>query len=401
VLGGQHPGELVHVGFDQLLEFEHHPRAALRVGRRPGRLRFVGGIDGALELVGGAELHLRLNLAAVGIEDVAGSAARGIGFAGDEMVDVTQHRRMPLETDSPAEQRPLAGIALRLATALLLAVMFALVKLAATRGVNVIESLFYRQAGSALCAIALIAAGTGLASLRTRRVGAHVVRMVLGVTAMGLNFMAMIMLPLAEATSIGFTVPIFATVLAALLLGEPTGKWRWGAVAAGFIGVLVIIQPGRGEVATAGAAIAIAAAIMTAAVTIAIRHLGATEKASTTVFWFAVSSLVPLGLLMMRYGGMHDGQTWAILAGLAVVGGLAQLTLTGALRLAPVALVMPMDYTSLLWATLLGFWIFAELPTPWVWAGAPIIIASGLVIVWREHRLSRRSALAAAAAVPR
>jgi drug/metabolite transporter (DMT)-like permease len=308
---------------------------------------------------------------------------------------------MRLDTDSPALQRPFAGIALRLLTALLLAVMFALVKLAATRGVNVIESLFYRQVGSAVCAMGLVAAGAGFASLRTRRVGAHVIRMVLGVTAMGLNFLAMIMLPLAEATSIGFTVPIFATVLAALLLGEPTGKWRWGAVAAGFAGVLLIIQPGSGEVATLGAAVAISAALLTASVTIVIRRLGATEKTSTTVFWFAVSSLVPLGLLMMRYGGMHDGDTWAILAGLAVVGGLAQLTLTGALRLAPVALVMPMDYTSLLWATLLGFWIFAELPTPWVWAGAPIIIASGLVIVWREHRLSRRSALAAAAAVPR
>jgi drug/metabolite transporter (DMT)-like permease len=89
-----------------------------------------------------------------------------------------------------------------------------------------------------------------------------------------------------------------------------------------------------------------------------------------------------------------------LLAGLAVVGGLAQLTLTGALRLAPVALVMPMDYTSLLWAVLLGEWIFGELPTPWIWVGAPIIIASGLVIVWREHRLHRLAALSAEAAAP-
>ena len=76
-----------------------------------------------------------------------------------------------------------------------------------------------------------------------------------------------------------------------------------------------------------------------------------------------------------------------------LAGGLAQLTLTGALRLAPVALVMPMDYTSLLWATLLGAWLFAEMPTPWTWVGAPLIIVSGLVIVWREHRLARRAAL--------
>ncbi|HET9812792.1 MAG TPA: EamA family transporter, partial [Sphingomicrobium sp.] len=160
---------------------------------------------------------------------------------------------MELDTDRPADQRPLAGIALRLVTALLLAVMFALVKLVATRGVNVAESLFYRQCGSALCATGLVALGPGFGSLRTRRVWAHVGRMALGVAAMALNFLAFILLPLAEATTIGFSVPIFSVVLAALVLGEPTGKWRWGAVAAGFAGVLLIVQPGRGDVPLAGA----------------------------------------------------------------------------------------------------------------------------------------------------
>ena len=300
-------------------------------------------------------------------------------------------------TDRPAEQRPLAGIALRLLTALLLAVMFALVKLASTRGVNVVETLFYRQCGSALCATGLVAIGPGFASLRTQRVWAHVGRMGLGLAAMALNFIAFILLPLAEATSIGFSVPIFSVVLAAVMLGEPTGKWRWGAVAAGFVGVLLIVQPGSGAVPLLGASVALAAALMTASVTIVIRRLGATERAATTVFWFAVSSLVPLSLLMLRFARLHEGATWAVLACLALAGGLAQLTLTGALRLAPVALVMPMDYTSLLWATLLGLLMFGELPTPWTWIGAPIIIASGLLIVWREHLLHRRALLSAAA----
>ena len=136
-------------------------------------------------------------------------------------------RAEPRDTDSPAEQKPLAGIALRLLTALLLAIMFALVKLASTRGVNVVESLFYRQCGSALCAAGLVALGPGLDSLRTRRVWAHVGRMALGLAAMALNFLAFILLPLAEATTLGFSVPIFSVVLAALALGEPTGKWRW------------------------------------------------------------------------------------------------------------------------------------------------------------------------------
>ena len=293
-----------------------------------------------------------------------------------------------MDTDRPINARPLGGIALRLLTAVLLAVMFALVKLLASRGVNLVESLFYRQVGSAVCSIAVVVTGPGIASLRTMRVGAHVFRMGLGLTAMALNFLAMILLPLADATAIGFSVPIFSTVLAALLLGEATGKWRWGAVATGFAGVLLIVQPLGGHVPLHGAAVALIAALMTASVTIMIRKLGATERSTTTVFWFASSSLIPLGLLMPWFVQMHDLATWEILAGMALAGGLAQLTLTASLRLAPVALVMPMDYSGLLWATLLGIGMFGQVPTLSIWIGAPVIIVSGLVIVWREHRIA-------------
>ena len=295
-------------------------------------------------------------------------------------------------------------MALRLLTALLLALMFALVKLAAEREVNLVESLFYRQIGSTICATALAMMGPGFASLRTKRVGAHLVRMALGMLAMALNFLAIILLPLAEATAIGFSVPIFSTILAALLLGEATGKWRWGAGATGFAGVLLIIQPGGSQVQPEGAAIALIGALVTACVTIMIRQLGATERTTTIVFLFAVSSLFPMGILMFWFGQAHDPGTWLLLAAMALAGGLAQLTLTGSLRLAPVAVVMPMDYTSLLWATVLGAWLFGQVPTFWTWVGAPIVIASGLVIVWREHWLARRlpgsTARASAAASP-
>jgi drug/metabolite transporter (DMT)-like permease len=224
--------------------------------------------------------------------------------------------------------------------------------------------------------------------------------MVLGMTAMALNFLAMILLPLADATAIGFSVPLFSTLLAALVLGEVTGRWRWGAVVAGFAGVLLIVQPGRSAVPLERAAVAIAAALLTASVTIMIRRLGATERATTTVFWFAASSIPPMGVLMLWFAQAHDPVTWAVLFAMALTGGLAQLTLTGSLRLAPVALVMPMDYTSLLWAALLGLWLFAELPSYSTWLGAPVIIASGLVIVWREHRLARRVALGVGQASP-
>jgi drug/metabolite transporter (DMT)-like permease len=131
------------------------------------------------------------------------------------------------------------------------------------------------------------------------------------------------------------------------------------------------------------------AALTTASVTIAIRRLGATEAAATTVFWFGFSSLVPLGIAMLFVARPHDAQIFAIIAGFSIVGGVAQLLLTGSLRLAPVALVMPMDYVSLIWASLLGWFVFAQLPSHWTVVGVPIVIAAGLVILWRERYLRR------------
>src|SRR5690242_16262691 len=221
-------------------------------------------------------------------------------------------------TDRPAEPQLLLGLGLRLISALSLALMFAGVKWAGQRGVGVAESLFYRQIGSAACAATWVAAGPGFATLKTKRFGAHAARMAIGLVAMGLNFLAIMLLPLAEATAIGFSVPIFATLLAAVVLGERTGKWRWGAILVGFLGVLVIVQPGSGHIGTYGGAVAIAAALSTAGATIAIRRLGATEPAAATVFWFGLSSLVPLAIVMLFVAKPHDAHTLIIVAGLSL-----------------------------------------------------------------------------------
>jgi len=159
-----------------------------------------------------------------------------------------------------------------------------------------------------------------------------------------------------------------------------------------------LLQAVSGHISAHGGLVAIAAALSTACATIAIRHLGATEAVATTVFWFGATSLIPLGLAMPFVAHAHDAATFAVIAGLSIAGGIAQLALTGALRLAPVALVMPMDYSGLLWATMLGLLVFNQRPSHWTWLGAPIVIGAGLVILWREHRL--RIAGSAVAAVP-
>ena len=301
-------------------------------------------------------------------------------------------------TDRPAEPRIALGLGLRLISALSLALMFAGVKWVGQRGVGVAETLFYRQIGSVLCAVVFVAVGPGFASLRTQRFGAHAARMAIGVVAMLLNFLMVTLLPLAEATAIGFSVPIFASLLAAVVLREPTGRWRWGAIIVGFLGVVSIVQPGSGLISAYGGMVALGAVVSTAGATIAIRHLGATEAVATTVFWFGATSLVPLGLAIPFVGHAHEPAIFAAIAALSLAGGIAQLALTGALRLAPVSLVMPMDYSALLWASLLGLLIFDQAPSRSTWLGAPIVIGAGLMILWREHRL--RIAGSALAAVP-
>jgi drug/metabolite transporter (DMT)-like permease len=119
---------------------------------------------------------------------------------------------------------------------------------------------------------------------------------------------------------------------------------------------------------------------------------------ATTVFWFGLTSLAPLGLAMPFVGHAHPAGVFAAIAALSLAGGIAQLALTGALRLAPVSLVMPMDYSALLWAVLLGLLLFGQAPSRWTWLGAPIVIAAGLVILWREHRLRIAGSSAAAVA---
>ena len=287
----------------------------------------------------------------------------------------------------PAENphRPLLGIVARLGAVVALSVMFALVKLATSRGVGIVETVFYRQLFALPVIGTWIALGPGRQALRTARPRAHVVRMMLGLTAMALNFWGYSLLPLAEATVIGFTVPVFGTALAALLLREPTGVHRWSAVAVGFAGVLIVVQPGGGFLHPLGTAVALAGALMTAAVTIQIRQLGRTEGTATTVLWFTASSLVPLAVLMLWQGHAHEASVWGLLLAIGLAGGLGQLGLTAALRFAPVSVVLPMDYTSLVWATILGAALFGTWPGTSTWIGAPVIIASGLYIVWRER----------------
>lgn len=281
--------------------------------------------------------------------------------------------------------RPLYAIMLRLLAMMMLATTYAIGKLLIERGANLVEILFYRQLFAFPIAAIGAFATVGLALMPRAPLRAHATRTTLGLVGMIFNFGAVALLPLAEATSIGFTMPIFATILSALLLKEPTGIHRWGAVMLGFAGVVIMARPDSANFASLGLLVALTGALITALVAIVLRDLGRTESAPVIVFWFTLLSLPPMGLLMLWFAQAHDPVSWLLLIGLGASGGAAQLLMTASLKWGPVSIVIPMDYSQMIWAIWAGWLLWASWPLPSTWAGAALIALSGLYIAWRER----------------
>ncbi|MDE2436985.1 MAG: DMT family transporter [Sphingomonadales bacterium] len=264
-----------------------------------------------------------------------------------------------------------------------------LVKYASGTGIAFGEILFWRAFLTVPLLGGWLALHGELGRLRTRRMPAHVRRAVMGMVGMTMTFGAPILLPLAESTTLGFATPIFAVILSALLLREQVGPWRWTAVALGFAGVLVIARPGQSHIPPFGAAVGLGAAFMVALISIQIRDLSRTDEPISIVFWFSAISSAVYALLLPFFHSQHSQWQWLVLIAIGVLGCLAQLLLTAALRLGQVASVIVMDYSSLVWATIYGWLVWNQLPPASTWLGAPLIIGAGMVIAWREHVRSR------------
>lgn len=291
---------------------------------------------------------------------------------------------------SVALPRPLLALGLRLLTALTLSTMAMLVKLAGTRGVHLFELIFWRQAITVVVIVALMGALGRLAEIRTRRFPAHLRRAIYGIVGMAFVYGAVILLPLAEATTISFTTPIFAVLLALALFREKIGFYRWSAVLLGFAGVVIVMQPGSGGmVDPLGVVIGLVAAFMVALISFQIQDLNTTETPYGIIFWFTALT-APLAALALPFVmASHDALTWTIIVAMALCGATAQVLLTSSLRFGSAATILLMDYTSLIWAVLFGWWVFERLPPATLWIGAPLIIAAGLLVAWREHQLGK------------
>lgn len=290
---------------------------------------------------------------------------------------------------------PLKGIFFKLISAILFACMSALVRLSGET-TPIGQIVFFRSAFAIVPVLVIYAWRRELASaVRTSRPLGHVGRGMLSVGGMYTNFASLVRLPLADATAISFAAPLITVALAAVILKEKVRIYRWSAVCIGFIGVIVMLIPHLGvgsreavtSAASIGALFAVIAVFCNAGTVIQTRRLTQSETTPSIVFYFSLFCAIA-GALSLPFA--WHSPTWPELAGLVtlgMLGGLAHIFLTESYRYAAASVVAPFDYTSMIWAILLGYWVFGEIPTVAVYAGSAIVAAAGLFVIWRERQL--------------
>jgi drug/metabolite transporter (DMT)-like permease len=223
------------------------------------------------------------------------------------------------------------------------------------------------------------------------------------------NFAALARLPIVDVTTITFASPLITVALSAWILKERVRVYRWTAVCVGFIGVIVMLWPhldvarytsAANATATIGAVLALLSAFTNAGSIVQTRRLTDTETTSSIVLYFSLFCALG-GLLTLPFGWIVPNlPQMGALVGLGVFGGLSHILLTESYRHAPASLVAPLDYTALLWAFIIGYWFFGELPTGTVYVGSAIVAGSGLYVIWRERQLGLERARARAASGP-
>lgn len=226
----------------------------------------------------------------------------------------------------------------------------------------------------------------------------HVWRGLVGTAAMGLGFTGLGLLPLPEVTAIGYAAPLLVVIFAAMFLNENVRAFRLSAVALGMVGVLIVLSPrlsvgaSLNTAETLGAVVVLMGAVLAALAQVFVRKLVATETTAAIVFWFTVTSSV-LALCTLPWGwAVPSWQVAAMLIMAGLLGGIGQILLTSSYRYADASLVAPFDYTSMILALLIGYFIFDEVPTGTMLFGASIVIAAGVLIIWRERVLGLQRA---------
>ncbi|WP_417434068.1 DMT family transporter [Hoeflea sp.] len=228
----------------------------------------------------------------------------------------------------------------------------------------------------------------GTAALRSHRPLAHLMRGGLWVGATFLFFTSITYMGLAEATALIFVAPLFITALSALLFREHVGWRRWLAVLVGFAGVLIAVRPGTSAFQTVSL-LPVATAFVYALLMLSARWVDSRESVWTLLLYMTgTGALISLFIMPFIWTPVRFQDLW-LFGAIAIFGTAGMTMMTQAFRLAPAVVVAPLDYSAIIWATLLGWMFWNEIPDALTFAGAAVIIASGVFIIWREHRTSR------------
>jgi drug/metabolite transporter (DMT)-like permease len=291
---------------------------------------------------------------------------------------------------SPAEVPParLRAIAMMLACVGVFSLMDAVLKtLSAHYPAFEVASL--RGAASLPLLLAWAAATTGLRPLLRARWSLHLLRGALGVMMMAAFVYALRTLPLSTAYSIFFVAPLLITALSVPFLGEHVGPRRWTAIGVGFAGVLVVLRPGVGGVASAAGIAVLLAAFGYAVSAITVRVLVRTDSTQAMVVWLMLLMALGAGVLALpEWRPIRAEHAWLIVV-LGIAGALGQYLITEAFRLGEASLLAPLEYTALVWGVLWDATLWGVLPDGATWLGAAIIVASGLYLVRREGARAR------------
>jgi len=289
--------------------------------------------------------------------------------------------------------RPLRGIIFKIGSVMMFVLMASLVKYM-SEAFPPGQIVFFRSIFALPVILIWLAMRHELRTgFRTQKPLGHLWRGVLGTSAMGMGFASLGYLPLPEVTAIGYAAPLLVVVFASMFLGEQVRLFRLTAVGVGMVGVLIVLSPrlSVGEhlshAQALGAMLALTGAVMAALAQVTVRKLVSSESTSAIVFWFSITA-AGLSLITIPYGWVLP-TLWqaAVLILTGILGGIGQILLTSSYREADASLIAPFDYASILLALAIGYWGFGDVPTPAMLTGAAIIVAAGILIIWRERQL--------------
>ena len=294
--------------------------------------------------------------------------------------------------------QPLKGIAFKVLSVCMFMGMASLIK-ASSADVPPGQAVFFRSFFALPVIIGWLAIRHELRhGWKTANPMGHVWRGLVGTSAMGLGFTGLGLLPLPEVTAIGYAAPLLVVIFAAMFLGEDVRAFRLTAVGLGMVGVLIVLSPRLSVGASLdtseslGAIVVLMGAVLAALAQVFVRKLVATETTAAIVFWFTITSSL-MALLTLPWGWVVPSPVMALMLVMAgLLGGVGQILLTSSYRYADASLVAPFDYTSMLLALLIGYFVFDEVPTGTMLLGAGIVIVAGVLIIWRERKLGLQRA---------